>query len=561
MNTKHRYPFVLCALALLACASGGDESTTPAGGGGGHEQPIGGAGGGGTGGAPTACTPGATEPCYEGPDGTEGLGPCRAGEAACLPDGSGYGACEGQVLPGDEDVHTPGDENCDGSPSGELVWDAAAGSLLNDYAFDAAFDGAGNLIVVGNFAGTIDFGGGSLTSAGGDDLFIAKYDPTGALLWSKRFGGADDQQVFAVAIDAADAIVVTGRFKGTLTFGGPSLVAAGGWDAFLAKLDGDGTHLGSKLMTARTTVCGGGLCYVDPTGTKTPLDLVIAPDGRIAVVGTFDGHWGGCISDACDDGGDHGFVRVYDPGLNLQLKLTVAGPSRVTAASFDPGGLYIGGAFRSTTSFAGNAPLSANGTDPRAFVAHLDDQLAGEWSRSFEGGVSTIHQGVTAITALADGGVAVTGRSSGPVDVGDGAVGADQPIFIARYDATGALVWGHVLDGTDTLAAYPPTSFLAEDSAGDLVTVHTLFAADFTVGGETYAPALGAPLVLKLDSGGAIRWVRALEGSGLVRVMNGGLGPDDRIGVAGTYSGTFDFGLGPHGLVGVYDTFAAVLYP
>jgi hypothetical protein len=49
-----------------------------------------------------ACEPGQVQPCYSGPDGTEGVGLCRAGGRTCLADGSGFGACQGEVTPAGE---------------------------------------------------------------------------------------------------------------------------------------------------------------------------------------------------------------------------------------------------------------------------------------------------------------------------------------------------------------------------------------------------------------------------------------------------------------------------
>jgi Notch-like protein len=45
------------------------------------------------------CVPGSVQDCYAGPAGTAGVGICRGGTQTCAPDGSGYGACEGMVLP------------------------------------------------------------------------------------------------------------------------------------------------------------------------------------------------------------------------------------------------------------------------------------------------------------------------------------------------------------------------------------------------------------------------------------------------------------------------------
>jgi hypothetical protein len=70
---------------------------------------------GGAGGA-MICEPGAQSSCYDADPVTAGIGECRMGVSTCAPDGSGYGPCEGQVLPALIDkCSTPlYDENCDG---------------------------------------------------------------------------------------------------------------------------------------------------------------------------------------------------------------------------------------------------------------------------------------------------------------------------------------------------------------------------------------------------------------------------------------------------------------
>jgi SdrD B-like protein/putative metal-binding protein len=59
------------------------------------------------------CAPGATVPCYGGPAGTDGVGVCHAGTQTCS-DGSGYGACTGEVTPIAEVCGDGLDNDCDG---------------------------------------------------------------------------------------------------------------------------------------------------------------------------------------------------------------------------------------------------------------------------------------------------------------------------------------------------------------------------------------------------------------------------------------------------------------
>ncbi|MBI4699924.1 MAG: hypothetical protein HY744_01955 [Deltaproteobacteria bacterium] len=94
----------------------------------------------------------------------------------------------------------------------------------------------GTVLLTGYFTGSADFGGGTLTSAGSYDIFVAKFDKDGNHLWSKRIGDPSDQHGYAIAVDASGAVLLTGAFKGSADFGGGPLTSAGDWDIFVAKL-------------------------------------------------------------------------------------------------------------------------------------------------------------------------------------------------------------------------------------------------------------------------------------------------------------------------------------
>ncbi len=49
-------------------------------------------------------------------------------------------------------------------------------------------------------------------------------------LWSQSFGGTQDEIGYAIAVDGADNVLVTGQFQGTVDFGGGPLTSAGGAD-------------------------------------------------------------------------------------------------------------------------------------------------------------------------------------------------------------------------------------------------------------------------------------------------------------------------------------------
>src|SRR5438445_3254 len=101
----------------------------------------------------------------------------------------------------------------------------------------------GNTVFAGYFAGTTDFGGGLLTSAGSMNMVLGKYSPAGGCLWSKRFGSTGTEMPTAVALDASGNIFVAGIFQGTADVGGGPMVSAGSDDIFVAKYSPAGQYL------------------------------------------------------------------------------------------------------------------------------------------------------------------------------------------------------------------------------------------------------------------------------------------------------------------------------
>ena len=75
-----------------------------------------------------------------------------------------------------------------------------------------------NLYVIGQFSSTADFGGTTITSAGGSDIFVAKYNPSGSLLLITQAGGSSDDIGQGIDVDENANVYVTGSFHGDTTF-------------------------------------------------------------------------------------------------------------------------------------------------------------------------------------------------------------------------------------------------------------------------------------------------------------------------------------------------------
>lgn len=135
--------------------------------------------------------------------------------------------------------------------AGQYQFAISAGSSGNDVGRGIALDAAGNIYVLGDFNGTVDFdpgpGTANLSANGGNsDVVLAKYSPTGQYIWAFRFGGTPGEFGWKVAIDGSH-LFVTGGFSGTADMD-PSanvdnLVSSGGYDIFLGKYTLNGEYL------------------------------------------------------------------------------------------------------------------------------------------------------------------------------------------------------------------------------------------------------------------------------------------------------------------------------
>lgn len=482
---------------------GGNPSTTSSTGGGASST---GSGGGlttsssasGTGGGPV-CTPDATMDCYSGPSGTAGIGACRAGKQTCNTTGTAWGPCTGEITPKAEDCSTPEDDACSGiiAPCGASTkWSKRFGDGANQAAGAVALDDAANVIVAGNFPGKADFGGGSLTSSGPNDIFVAKLAPSGAHVWSKHI--AADSVYTRVAADGLGNVVLAASVAGLVDFGGGPLPGqAQLHDVVLAKLDKDGNHLWAKRWISAGADAFPTALKVAPNGDiflvaryRTSLDVgcgaVSPPSGYtfgvlVAKLGS-DGSCGwskslggeqlfanalginasgevyvaGSFSGLADLGGGPEGSNANDPSYVFLTRLAADGtyllskkyqagaPALATAMGLviDPAGnVFLTG---SIGPAGGNPPPGminfGNGqiTTPStsgAYVAKLDPMGNGIWSKAFGPGASV---GLD-IALDPSGNVVATGLINGSVDFGTGPLSVNPGVYLARFSgASGA---------------------------------------------------------------------------------------------------------------------------
>ena len=155
--------------------------------------------------------------------------------------------------------------------SGNYVWAKGMGGNSSEKIIAVQIDGAGNVYSVGGFFNTGDFDPGagtfSLTSQGGEDIFLSKLDASGNFVWAKSIGGTSDQVGNHMVLDASANILVTGYFDGTTDFDPGTGVhnLNGDYDVFTVKLDDDGNFLWAKPFGSGSSDYGRRIA-TDPAG-------------------------------------------------------------------------------------------------------------------------------------------------------------------------------------------------------------------------------------------------------------------------------------------------------
>jgi hypothetical protein len=241
--------------------------------------------------------------------------------------------------------------------SGAHVWSRSMGGASVDTVTGLGVDGNGNPTVAGYFQGTSNFGGANLTSAGSNDVFVARYTSAGAHQWSNRYGDLNDQRAYGAAVDAAGNVALTGYFTGSINFGagGPTFLNVAGADIFVAKLTSTGAHSWSKAI-------GSSLSYGE-VGESVAFD----PAGNVLLTGE--------VVQAVDFGGGliiptsvtyDAFIAKYSPaGAHLWSKrFSAAWDDHGNGVASDPSGnVLITGDFYDAVDFGGGLLSSPGGSD------------------------------------------------------------------------------------------------------------------------------------------------------------------------------------------------------
>jgi len=302
---------------------------------------------------------------------------------------------------------------------GALIWNTfLGGNMSDDYGYGIAVDGAQNVYVTGESS---------------TDAFVAKLGSDGGGIWVKFFGtGGGLDEGFAVAVDGDRNVYVAGASD--TSWGTPVRNYTTGWDAFVAKLDNSGTLIWHTFLGGSAWDYGHAIAVEDVD--------------HVYVAGRSYAAWGSPIR-AYTSGADAFAAKLNrNGGLTWHTFLGGSGTDYGRAIAVDSyDNAYVAG--DSNVSWGAGAcatcPIRAHVGNYDAFVVKLDSGGAITWN-TFLGGNNVDYGYGIALDESAN--VYVTGQSRSSWSIPVRAYHSNGDAFAARLDTNGALMWNAFLGGS-----------------------------------------------------------------------------------------------------------------
>ncbi|TXJ01005.1 MAG: hypothetical protein E6Q32_05410 [Neisseriales bacterium] len=302
--------------------------------------------------------------------------------------------------------------------AGTVVWSRVGGVYGGQtYGRSITTDSLGNSYVVGDTNHAIT---GAQT--GRIDFFIAKYDSSGTLAWVKQAGvSGGDSVALGVSMDSSSNAYITGYT--TKAFSGQT--QHGAEDYFIAKYDSSGNQVWIKQV-------GGSDINNDVTEGK---GISVDANGNSYITGITNVG----ISGQVEMGFGDYFIAKYDTNGNLQWTKQVGGSSSTQTngygiSSDSSGNSYITGS--TTGSISGQTQIGS--TD--YFVAKYDSDGNLKWAKQTAGSAALSSAYGFGINVDSNNNSYITGMTTSSLAVGLTQSGMTD-YFIAKYDASGTLVW------------------------------------------------------------------------------------------------------------------------
>jgi hypothetical protein len=312
-------------------------------------------------------------------------------------------------------------------------WARKGGLWQYDYGFGIAQDPSGNVYVAGKYEREANFSGTILPNDGNHDIYLAKYNSAGDLLWIRTAGGYSGDYALAVVCDN-NYVYISGEIQGSnaniVFHGSPiTLTCKGSNDIFIAKYT-----FGGSLIWARRA---GGSLY------EKAYAMTLDKMGNIYIAGIF--------FDNCTFGGTttiHGYgnkdfyIAKYDVDGNFKWVRNGGSAGRDEAhgiACDSYGNVYMCGYYRDGCHLGGQTLSSPNGKS-NMFLVKYSPSGSMIWVKT---GGGTWDDVGWSMVIDSNNKLFVAGEFNGYASFNGTHISTSgaADIFVANYDTNGNLMW------------------------------------------------------------------------------------------------------------------------
>lgn len=383
------------------------------------------------------------------------------------------------------------------------------GGLGGESGLAIHVDGRGQVTLAGQFEDRMLVDGRTITSKGGFDVFVIRWNANGQLVWITRGGGAGTEIPKDIVIDSLGRTFITGLFNPITQFGNARLLTRGGFDLFVAQMDTAGAWVGLSQGTSSVSASGNA--------------IAVDTNDALYIAGQFNSALVTGQRTMLTSGSDDAFVFKYPkPGLLCESESHDVCNGLCTNIKYSE--LHCG----ACSSACSGDRVCNNG-------ACKECTDCNKWLS--QGRSTTTEKGQGNISAVAvdsQDNIYVTGDFNNTIRFGSFQLKAkgSADVFVAKADKAGNWLWAKSY-GSST---FETSSDIKVDSKGN-VYFAGYFINRATFGTKTLISEGGPDaFVAKLDTKGAFIW--ATSGGGLHTDKARGLaiGPNDTLYVSGLFS-------------------------
>lgn len=324
-------------------------------------------------------------------------------------------------------------------PQTSWHWVKGSSNPKNDFCRSVITDKSHNVYIGGEFIDTVSFDSQTIVgqSASNENGFVAKYDANGNVIFA--IGITSPYRSYVTSIDRArdGNIIVGGYFFNQVTIGSTTFYGSS-IDAFLSKIDSNGNHMWTRLISSSSDDYVFGINVNDK-------------NGRICVTGSFRSSAlsiGGCAT--CNvvnprEWRNYMYVAEFDSNGNARWIYGGGGTENDYGIQVEyarNGSILVAGHSDSPiVDFGGSSEHNKGMKDP--FFLRLDSSGNHVWSRFMGGPGDENVQGLTTDTS---GNMYVVGEYSGQTvihgtDTLNSGSLSDDDVFVAKFDSSGNLQW------------------------------------------------------------------------------------------------------------------------